>query len=165
MVIPLDGHDAVIAFRVFLLALFSLDNSHHAALQQAADGAGFIHEREHIDRVSILRYRRWDKPKIVREDHACGQHLFQSKDFLLFVKRIFISATLRCLNHHLQTALFLSKGGDWDALFGCLDFDFLDNLPHPSASYCIFCPPKPRSSMADAIVSTSSKVRSLDTVA
>src|SRR5258708_21852413 len=39
-VIPRDGHDAVIAFRVFLLALFSLDNSHHAALQQAADGAG-----------------------------------------------------------------------------------------------------------------------------
>ena len=63
VVIPLDGHDAVIAFRVFLLALFSLDNSHHAALQQAADGAGFIYEREHIDGVAILRYRRWDNPK------------------------------------------------------------------------------------------------------
>src|SRR6202158_380431 len=50
-------------------------------------------------------------PKIVREGHACGQHLFQSKDFLLFVKHIFISATLRCLDHHLQTGLFLSKGG------------------------------------------------------
>src|SRR6266853_2399516 len=109
VVIPLDGHDAVIAFRVFLLALFSLDNSHPAALQEAADGAGFIHEREHIDRVSILRYRRWDKAKIVREGHACGQHLFQSKDFLLFVKRIFISATFRCLDHHLQTAFFCQK--------------------------------------------------------
>ena len=55
MIFLLNGNNAMVAFSIFLLTLFSLDNSYHSAFQKAARKSGLVIQDEHVYRSRHLR--------------------------------------------------------------------------------------------------------------
>jgi len=109
-IVHFNRHDSVIAYPLFLLPLFALDDPDDPALQQTAHKRGFIHQHENIHRITILRARARHKTEVVGKRHASRQNLFQQKHPLTFVKRVFVPAALRRLDDHLQSVGLFIKG-------------------------------------------------------
>jgi len=68
-----DRDDTVVAFRIFLLALFAFNGANYSATQQAAHSSGFVHQNKDADRVPILGPSRWNGAEVVGESHAILQ--------------------------------------------------------------------------------------------
>ena len=105
----LDGDDPIVALTFFLLSLLTLDDSDDAAFKQTAGKGGLIHQHEHVGRVAVFGFGRWDEAEVVREGHPGRQDLRQSEDSQLFIECVFVSAALGRFDDDLDFSITVCR--------------------------------------------------------
>ena len=103
VVILAFGRDEPVVFNGLpVLVLLAEDGADDTAPDDASRKRGFVHQHQHVQRVSIVRHRGRHEPEIIRKRHARGQHGLEPEEVFSGIERVLVAAALRGLDHDLN---------------------------------------------------------------
>ena len=88
----LDTYDPVIAFVLFLISLFPLDDPDRPAGEAATRKSRLIHEDQRVERIAIVRLGRRHEAEVVWKLHPRRQHLGQREDSFVRIIGVLVTA-------------------------------------------------------------------------
>src|SRR4051812_49120065 len=97
---------AIVALFLSIFRLLSFDNPYQPRFHDASGKSWLIHQDEHIQRIAILSFGRWDEPEIVWKDHTFGKDLLEREAASFGIESVFVATALRRLNHYLNLSFF-----------------------------------------------------------